>query len=282
VIFETSRTTETGVKQFPIGMAVPAGSCSLLRTSRKTECDAKSGRKNGILISIRLPKRIAENPLPEEAEVMSDSKRPRVLLADDHALVAAGISKLLEAEFDLVGTVADGRALVTAAQNDQPDVVLLDISMPNLNGLEAARQIHMIAPDCKLVFVTVHSDAAYVAEAFRAGASGYVLKRSAASELATAVREVLNQRMYLTPLIASAALEGFLNGPDREPGLLSGRQREVLQLVAEGYSAKEIASILKISSKTVEFHKGLVMKKLDLHSTAELTRYALEHGITGN
>ncbi len=213
---------------------------------------------------------------------MDDLKRPRVLLADDHALVAAGLSKLLENEFDLVGSVADGRALVAAVQDSQPDVVLLDISMPNLNGLEAARQIRLTAPVCKVVFVTVHSEAAYVAEAFRAGASGYVLKRCAASELSKAVHEVLHERMYLTPLIARTAVDTVLNASTHQPVGLSARQREVLQLVAEGYSAKEIAGVLKISSKTVEFHKGLVMKKLDLHSVAELTRYALEHGITGN
>jgi len=209
-------------------------------------------------------------------------KRPRVLLADDHALVAAGLSKLLENEFDLVGAVADGRALVAAVQDNQPDVVLLDISMPNLNGLEAARQIRMASPVCKLVFVTVHSEAAYVAEAFRAGASGYVLKRCAASELSKAVHEVLSEMIYLTPLIARTAVESVFNASAHQSTGLSARQREVLQLVAEGYSAKEIAGFLKISSKTVEFHKGLVMKKLDLHSVAELTRYALEHGITGN
>jgi DNA-binding NarL/FixJ family response regulator len=203
-------------------------------------------------------------------------------LADDHALVAAGLSKLLEQDFNLLGTVSDGRALITAARTENPDVVLTDISMPMLNGLEAARQIRTTLPKCKIVFVTVHSDSAYVKEAFRAGGSGYVLKRSAAEELPVAIREVLNNNLYLTPLISQSTLEGVFNGVDARSPLLSARQREVLQLVAEGHSAKEIGSILGISAKTVEFHKGSIMKKLDLHSTAELTRYALEHRISGN
>lgn len=213
---------------------------------------------------------------------MSIAKRARILLADDHSLVAAGLSKLLESEFDLIGSVGDGRALVAAAKKETPDVILLDISMPILNGLEAARQIHAAVPACKLIFVTVHSDSAYVTEAFRAGASGYVLKRSAASELAVAIHAVLDGNSYLTPLIARKSVEGILNAPDGHAPLLSTRQREVLQLVAEGHSAKEIGTILGISSKTAEFHKASIMKKLDLHSTAELTRYALEHRITGD
>jgi DNA-binding NarL/FixJ family response regulator len=213
---------------------------------------------------------------------MTTTKRARILLADDHSLVAAGISKLLEAEFELIGTVSEGRALVAAAKSDRPDVILLDISMPILNGLEAARQIRTALPDVKLIFVTVHSDNAYVMEAFRAGASGYVLKRSAASELPAAIHEVLNGNLYVTPLIGNSGVEGFRAGHETPRSILSGRQREVLQLVAEGYSAKEIAKLLSISSKTVEFHKGLIMKKLDLHSVAELTQYALLHGIAGN
>jgi DNA-binding NarL/FixJ family response regulator len=212
---------------------------------------------------------------------MITAKRARILLADDHALVSAGISKLLENDFDLIGTVADGRALVAAVRERQPDVILLDISMPVLNGLEAARQIRKDSPTAKLIFVTVHSDTPYVIEAFRAGASGYVLKRSAAAELLTAVHQVLDNNVYLTPLIRGAAVEDFLKAPSEQGPILSKRQREVLQLVAEGHSAKEIAKSLKISSKTVEFHKGLIMKKLDLHSTAELTRYAIENGIAG-
>jgi DNA-binding NarL/FixJ family response regulator len=213
---------------------------------------------------------------------MTQSKRARILLADDHSLVAAGLCKLLEGEFELVGAVGDGRALVAAAKRERPDVILLDISMPLLNGVEAARQLQVAVPNSKLIFVTVHSDSPYVVEAFRAGACGYVLKRSAASELVAAIHEVLNGNLYVTPLIAKSALEGILKVAEKRGPLLSTRQREVLQLVAEGHSAKEIADILRISPKTVEFHKGWIMKKLDLHSTAELTRYALEHRIANN
>lgn len=213
---------------------------------------------------------------------MTNSPRARILLADDHSLVAAGLCKLLETDFDLVGAVGDGRALVAAARKENPDVILLDISMPLLNGVEAARQLRVALPAAKLIFVTVHSDSPYVVEAFRAGASGYLLKRSAAAELVTAIREVMLGNLYVTPLIGKSTLEGILRVAERRGPLLSARQREVLQLVAEGHSAKEIAEILRISQKTVEFHKSWIMKKLDLHSTAELTRYALEQRIANN
>jgi DNA-binding NarL/FixJ family response regulator len=206
-------------------------------------------------------------------------RRPRILLADDHALVAAGLAKLLERDFDLLGISSDGREVVEAAERYRPDVLVLDISMPNLNGLEAARRLRAMQPDIKIVFVTVHSELAYVAAAFRAGASGYVLKGSAASELGEAISAALQGRIFLTSLVDRASLDTILKQPeDRSP--LTRRQQEVLQLVAEGYSAKAIADRLKISSKTVEFHKSLIMKRLNLHSVAALTRYAIEHGIS--
>ena len=211
---------------------------------------------------------------------MPATTRPRVLLADDHSLVAAGLSKLLEQDFDLLGTVSDGRSLVGAAAAMHPDVVLTDISMPILNGLEAARHIRAILPSCKILFLTVHAESEYVREAFRAGGSGYLLKGSAAEELLEAIREVLRNNLYLTPLISRTALDGVFSHDHSVP-LLTVRQREVLQLVAEGHSAKEIGSILHISSKTAEFHKATIMKKLNLPSTAQLTRYALVNRITG-
>jgi len=198
-----------------------------------------------------------------------------LVVADDHVLVSEGISRLLEPDFNVVARVDNGRALLEAARTFRPDAILLDISMPLLNGIEAARQIRQTQPDVKLVFLSMHSDPDYVAEAFRAGASAYVLKRSAALELVQAIREVLKGNTYVTPLVSRALeVSQVGNGP------LTARQREVLRLVAEGYSAKQVASFLNISVKTAEFHKAGIMEKLGLRTTAELTRYALEHHIT--
>lgn len=213
-------------------------------------------------------------------------KKARVLLADDHTLVLEGIKKLLEPHFDLVGTVEDGRALLEEAAKLEPDVILVDISMPLLNGIDAARQLRKSVPDAKIVFLSMHADAAYVSEAFRAGGAGYLLKRSAASELVFAIGEVLKGRYYVTPAVAKDVLRDVFDEPEpsrREPPSraprLTPRQREVLQLVAEGNTIKEIAAILDISIKTVEFHKSRIMEELDLHTTADLTKYAVAHGI---
>ncbi len=213
-------------------------------------------------------------------------KKPRVLMADDHSLILAGLQKLVEVECDVVGTVEDGRALVEAAQKLRPDLILMDISMPLLNGLDAARQLTKLVPESKLMFLTMHASPTYATEAFQAGASGYLLKRSAASELSLAIRSVLQGQHYLTPLLTKDVLESVLKPATGERGkaastALTPRQREVLQLVAEGRGTKEIANLLKVSVKTVEFHKARIMRQLDLHTTAELTKYAITHGITG-
>lgn len=208
--------------------------------------------------------------------------RPRLLLADDHTLLLEGIRLLLEPEFELVGSVEDGQALLAAAKKLKPDVILLDISMPILNGIDAARQLRKLLPSARLIFLTMHADPDYVAEAFRAGAMGYLLKRAAASELLTAIRAVLKGNHYVSPLVTRNALELMISLP--KPGgkfsdRLTPRQREVLQLVAEGRTRKEIATILNISVKTVEFHKATLMRELNLGTAADFTRYAIEHGI---
>jgi DNA-binding NarL/FixJ family response regulator len=204
-------------------------------------------------------------------------------MADDHAILLEGVRRLLEPEFDIVGTASDGRQLVASTLQLQPEVALLDIGMPLLNGIEAARQIHATAPNVKVVFLTQQSHRTYVHEAFRAGASGYILKQSAASELVSALHEVFSGRYYVTPSLATADIASQLNGKTNPADLfgsrLTPRQREVLQLVAEGKAAKEIAGIVGISVKTVEFHKAAIMEELGLRTTAELTRYAIEHGI---
>lgn len=210
--------------------------------------------------------------------------RPRILMADDHSLVLAGLRKLVEGEGEVVGTVEDGRALVEEAQKLRPDIILLDISMPLLNGLDAARQLTKLVPDAKLIFLTMHATPTYATEAFKAGASGYLIKRSAASELKQAIQAVIRGQHYMTPLITKDVLAATLHHPEgqmrqRPVATLTPRQREVLQLVAEGKSTKAIATLLHISVKTVEFHKARVMDLLDLHSTADLTKYAVAEGL---
>lgn len=205
---------------------------------------------------------------------------PRVLLADDHALLLGAFEKLLAGECEVVGQVSDGRALVAAAEKLRPDVIVLDISMPILNGLDAGRQVKQTLKDVRLVFLTMNEDPDLAAEAFRAGASGYLLKRSAASELTTAIREVMQGRSYVTPLMTQG-LVGSLLAPDEKKTSeeLTPRQREVLQLLAEGRSMKEVASVLNLTPRTVAFHKYRMMEQLKVKSTAELIQYAVKHHI---
>lgn len=211
--------------------------------------------------------------------------KPRLLLADDHELLLDGLRKILEPEFDLIGAVGDGRAAVAAFGELQPDLLLLDIALPLLNGIEAARQVKAAAPNARILFVTMQTDRVYVEEAFRAGASGYVLKQAASAELVEAIKTVLRGRYYVSPNISARMAPGILD-ISRDPsrlfgGQLTPRQREVLQLIAEGKSLKEIGQILNISVRTVEFHKNGLMQVLGFRTTAELTRYALDHGIVG-
>ena len=207
---------------------------------------------------------------------------PLVLLADDHTMFVEALQKVLEPEFELVGSVGDGRALLDAAPRLAPDVILLDLSMPLLNGIDAAQQLSRLVPGTKMVFLSMHGDPTYVTEAFRSGASGYVLKRARAAELIQAIQAALRGQLYVSPLVAKGILEPFLHQrtpPASAHATLTLRQREVLQLVAEGRSFKDISSILCISVKTVEFHKARIAKQLGLHTKADLTKYAITHGL---
>jgi DNA-binding NarL/FixJ family response regulator len=223
------------------------------------------------------------------AGVNSMSDTYRILLADDHVLVAEGIQKLLEPEYELVGIVADGRSLVAAAAKLQPDIVVVDISLPLLNGLDASQQLKKNNPNLKIIVLTMHSEPNFVTQAFRVGVSGYVLKQSVGSELVQAIREVVKGRTFVSPMVAQSLVDQAVNpSAGSAPGegnvgfaqTLSARQREVLQLVAEGKATKEIASILNVSVKTVEFHKTRIMKELRLRTAAELTKYAIAAGLT--
>ena len=205
---------------------------------------------------------------------------PRVLLADDHHLLLGALEKLLSPECEIVGTVSDGRSLVVEAQRLKPDVVVLDIAMPLLNGLDAGRQIKQLMKGVKLVFVTMNEDPDLAAEAFRAGASAYLLKRSAASELMVAIREVMKGRSYVTPLITEGLVGSFMDATSRKPSHeLTPRQREVLQLLAEGHSMKQVAAVLNVTPRTVAFHKYKMMEQLNIRSSAELIQFAITHHI---
>jgi DNA-binding NarL/FixJ family response regulator len=210
--------------------------------------------------------------------------RPTVILADDHTLVVEGFRRLLEEHCALLATVGDGQALLDAVARQTPDIVILDISMPVLNGIEAARQLKTSYPALKLVFVTMHADAAYIRAAFKAGASAYLLKGSLGEELGQALQTVQAGGYYVTPLITKEVVDAMLHGGKdaiAHPVDLTARQREVLQLVAGGHSTKEIAAQLNISPRTVEFHKAQLMEQLDLHTTVDLVKYALAHGLLG-
>jgi DNA-binding NarL/FixJ family response regulator len=208
-------------------------------------------------------------------------KRARILLADDHSLILTGIRTLLGEEFELVGAVEDGRALVEEALRLRPDIVILDIAMPLLNGIDAARQIRKAWPEAKLLFLTMHSDPLYLREALHVGASGYLLKSSAVEELQAAIASVLKGEIYLTQAIPWQVKDTLSTGSGRlvRSTSLTGRQKEVLQLLAEGRSNKEIAAILRVSIKTVEFHRAQMMRTLGVHTVAELTRFAVRLGL---
>ena len=207
--------------------------------------------------------------------------RTRILIADDHTMICAGLAKLLEPHYEVVGCVEDGVALLKAAEALKPDIVLLDIGMPLLNGLDAARELKKRMPYVKVIFLTMESDSYIAAEAFRAGALGYLLKTSLPAELLQAVHDAVRGVSYVTPQISRALEDRFIRDPralDR-PEQLTGRQREVLQMLAEGRSMKEIAYVLDIAHRTVRFHKYRIMEELGVATNSGLVRYAMSHGM---
>jgi DNA-binding NarL/FixJ family response regulator len=199
-------------------------------------------------------------------------------MADDHRMLAEGLRSLLEPAYELVEIVEDGRALVEASQRLQPDVIVADITMPLLNGLDAVEQLRRLGCQAKVIFLTMHKDPLYAARAMRAGASGFVLKHSASTELLTAIQEALSGRTYVTPAIV-ALLERLPEPAPDSVVSLTRRQREVLQLFAEGHSAKEVAKLLHISARTAEGHKAQIMDLLGARSTADLVQCAIRHGV---
>lgn len=210
--------------------------------------------------------------------------RKRLLIADDHVLMLEGLKHLLASDFEIAGTASNGRLLVEEAQRLKPDAIILDVGMPELNGIEAARILAKVLPSAKLVFVTQQLAPPYLQAAFAAGAKAYVSKQSAANELLTAIHGAMRDQFYVTPLAGEEAARFVGMNPRQNPAekfaaKLTPRQREVLQLVAEGKSTKEISSALHISTKTVEFHRSCLMGELGIRTVAELTRYAVSQGL---
>ena len=204
----------------------------------------------------------------------------RVLVAEDHQLVSDGIVALLRAAgHEIVGRASDGQTAVRLAETLHPDIAVLDASMPLLNGIDASRAIQRVRPDTKAIIVTVHDEDEYVLNAFRAGVRGYVLKKQAAADLLQAIKEVQAGSVYVSPGMSRALVDAVRTNTEMRSDLLTGREREVLQLVAEGKTSKGIASVLDVSVKTAETHRANIMNKLDIHETAGLVRYAIRHGM---
>lgn len=208
-------------------------------------------------------------------------KRVRILLADDHTLFCSLLRDLLEPEFEVVGSVRDGREMLEAASSLHPDVVLVDIGMPSLNGLDAGRRLKQLSPQVKLIYLTMNNSLEYAQEALRAGASAFILKNSLTSELLQAIRDALKGISYVAPEIRKALAETYIRDPKavNRPQHLTDRQREVLQMLAEGHSLGEIAGRLKITYRTVRFHKLRIMEELGISNNSELVRYAMKHGM---
>jgi DNA-binding NarL/FixJ family response regulator len=206
---------------------------------------------------------------------------PRVVIVDDHTLLTEALRRLLEPDCEVVGTYDDPRAFLRDVDKVRPDVAVLDISMPSLNGLDAARELHRVLPSARIIFLTMNEDADVAAEAFRAGASAYLLKRSAAAELKAAVADVMNQRYYITPLLTRDLVGSFVQPQEERRPIyqLTPRQREVLQLLAEGHSMKQAAAILNVSPRTIAFHKYRMMEHLRVQSTAALVHFAVREGL---
>ncbi len=209
-------------------------------------------------------------------------KRPRIILADDHRIFAEGLKRLLEPDYEIVAMVEDGKELVATVAEIPADLILVDISMPGLNGIEAARQIIESNRDAKIILLTMHDEVTYVTTALDAGVRGYVLKQAAPAELLAAIKEVLKGYVYVSPSLASRVLFARRKGDSNQPPTirLQPQQREILRLLAEGKTAKEIAAHLHLTRKTIEYHKSRIMLQLNVNTSAQLIQYAVKHGIS--